>query len=225
MCAALLMRHSFQGEIVRGGAAKISERSIYFPGAAEFPPWPGCFTASAMIGPLLDNVGGHVAENEGSGGLWTKADKDEREWYLSKLEAETSRLLQSESTAAHAITNMLFGVNAGGAVAMLAYVSSDHAQIPHSYAVLTAFVAGLFMALMLAILGYYSTQTKLIRWIEGTASFYSGHTNWRALWSTRDPTRWWLGPGILHALGWLSLLAFILGAGFGIYQVWQLPSP
>lgn len=166
-----------------------------------------------------------MAGNEGSGGNWTKADKEEREWYLSKLEAETARLLQSETSAAHAITNMLFGVNAGGAVAMLAYVSSDHAQIAHPYAVLTAFVLGLFMALMLAILGYYSTQTKLVRWIRGTADFYSGGTTWRALWSTRKPTRWWLDPGILHALGWLSLAAFLLGAGYGICQVWQLPGP
>lgn len=112
-----------------------------------------------------------MAGNEGSGGFWTKADKDEREWYLSKLEAETTRLLQSESTAAHAIVNMLFGVNAGGAVAMLAYVSSDHAQMPHPYAVLIAFVVGLFTALVLAILGYYSTQTKLVRWIGGHYKF------------------------------------------------------
>lgn len=166
-----------------------------------------------------------MAGNEGSGGFWTKADKDEREWYLSKLEAETTRLLQSESTAAHAIVNMLFGVNAGGAVAMLAYVSSDHAQMPHPYAVLIAFVVGLFTALVLAILGYYSTQTKLVRWIGGTTNFYSGDINWRTLWSTRAPTHWWLGAAILQALGWLSLVAFSFGAGYSIYQVWQLPSP
>jgi hypothetical protein len=165
-----------------------------------------------------------MAQDEGSGGLWTKAGKDEREWYLSKIEAESSRLLQNESSAAHAMTNMLFGVNAGGAVAMLAYVSSDHAQILHPYAVLIAFVAGLVLAILLAILGYYSIQTKLLRWNPGTTDFYAGHLKWRALWNTREPTHWWLRPTPLHILGWLSLFAFLYGAGFGICQVWQLPS-
>lgn len=105
-----------------------------------------------------------MAANVGSGGYWTKADKEEREWYLSRIEPEDSRLLQNETTAAQAMTSMLFGVNAGGAVAMLAYVSSDHAQVPHPYTVLIAFVVGLVVALVLAILGYYSTQTMLARW-------------------------------------------------------------
>jgi hypothetical protein len=165
-----------------------------------------------------------MAENAGSGGFWTKADKDEREWYLSKIEAESSRQSQNESSAARAVTNMLFGVNAGGAVAMLAYVSSDHAQIPHPYTVLVAFVVGLVLAILLAVLGYYSIQTNLLRWIYRANNFYTGEVNWRALWDTRKLTRWWLGPTILHTLGWLSLFAFFFGAGFGIWQVWQLPS-
>lgn len=164
-----------------------------------------------------------MAANVGSGGYWTKADKEEREWYLSRIEPEDSRLLQNETTAAQAMTSMLFGVNAGGAVAMLAYVSSDHAQVPHPYTVLIAFVVGLVVALVLAILGYYSTQTMLARWTGGTAKFYVGDINWRALWDTKAPSHWWLHPGILHALGWLALFSFLFGAGFGIYQVWQLP--
>lgn len=107
---------------------------------------------------------------------------------------------------------------------MLAYVSSDHAQIAHPYGVLIIFVAGLFMALLFAVLGYYSIHTRLRRWTGSTAAFYSGGINWRTFQDERDPHLWCLHPAILHALLWLSLCAFIFGAGYGICQVWQLPN-
>ncbi|MDP1605137.1 MAG: hypothetical protein Q8L93_00570 [Rhodocyclaceae bacterium] len=162
------------------------------------------------------------SENK-TGGSFLSAGCDERDWYLARIDLETNRLMQNVASQAHTAITLVSGANAGGAVALLAYIaqlSADASQaktIHHSTIVLTLFVAGFFFALLLAVCVYYFSAFRLREWNHSVGTFYRGDTQWRGLWDGRS--KMWAAVWLPHILGWLSLLFFLGGAGLGLTEM------
>lgn len=144
------------------------------------------------------------------------AGLEAKKWYLGRIEPESDRLLQNEVSSGQMVISLLAGANAGGSVAMLAYISSPTRNIiPHSTGVLALFLAGFVLALLLAAFAYYLNLFRLDRWNSRLAAFYRGDTSWRGLWADRQ-VRW---ARLTELLGWLSFFCFAGGAGLGIVEI------
>lgn len=170
-----------------------------------------------MFRPTRPNV---HSKSKTAAGNYAAACKDERDWYLARIEPETSRHMTNETSQAHMVITLLAGANAGGAVAVLAYIaqltSSSMQMIPNARGVLAGYAAGFIAALFLAILTYYASLRRLTRWTNRVSSFYSGGCLWRDLWNNMTP---WYGRWPLHVLGWASFLCFVDASWVGIAQM------
>lgn len=144
------------------------------------------------------------------------AGPEAKKWYLGRIEPQSDRLLQNEVSSGQMVISLLAGANAGGSVAMLAYISSPGRDpIPHSTGVLALFLVGFVVALLLAAYAYYLNLFRLVRWNSRLASFYRGDTSWRGLWADRH-VPW---ARLTEVLGWLSFIFFAAGAGLGIVEI------
>ena len=65
-----------------------------------------------------------MAEEQKPQGHYPNASDHEKNWYLARIEPETSRLLQDASSWLQKIATILYSANAGGAVAILAYIEA-----------------------------------------------------------------------------------------------------
>lgn len=176
---------------------------------------------------------GSVGKEEGvqpkpNNGYFPSAQKDERDWYVARIEPEASRLMQNEVSQAHLIITLLSGANAGGAIAVLAYMAQLAEKpakfIPHSTWVLTLFGTGFILSLFLAVNVYYASLYRLREWSRNTGAFYRGEILWRALWESRKERWYWSRLPYLFA--WASLICFLVGAGWGLRDMLlAVPSP
>lgn len=160
-----------------------------------------------------------MTENQKHPGYFPDAEMAEREWYLAKIEPQSDRLLQNEITSSHAVLTILTGANAGGAVAVLAYIGQAGLGklIPHATEVLALFIFGFMAAMFLALCLFYLAHFRVLSWVRGVSEFYDGNLSWRELWSSRRTFVGW--RWVPHVMGWLSVVLFIAGATWGIMEM------
>lgn len=160
-----------------------------------------------------------MTENQKRPGYFPDVEMAEREWYLAKIEPQSDRLLQNEITSTHAVLTILAGANAGGAVAVLAYISQAGLDklIPHATEVLALFVFGFVAAMFLALCLFYLAHFRVLSWTRNVSEFYDGNLSWRGLWTSRRAFVVW--SWVPHVMGWLSVVLFIAGATWGIMEM------
>ncbi len=156
-------------------------------------------------------------------GHFPTASPEEREWYMAQIEPVTNRWMQNEVSQAHMVVTLISGANAGGAVAILAYISQLAAAgkaaktIANPELILLGYVLGFVAALLLAICIYYASLRRLNIWTSGVGAFYKGDRLWPGLWAKQSPA--WYGGKFLHVLGWVSLGCFLAASAIGITQM------
>lgn len=156
-------------------------------------------------------------------GHFPTASPEEREWYMAQIEPVSNRWMQNEASQAHMVVTLISGANAGGAVAILAYISQLAAAgkaaktIANPELILLGYVLGFVAALLLAICIYYASLRRLNNWTSGVGAFYKGNRLWPGLWAKQSPA--WYGGKFLHVLGWASLGCFLAASALGITQM------
>lgn len=152
-------------------------------------------------------------------GHFPTASETERNFYLSLIEPVTNRWMQNEVSQAHMVITMVSGANAGGAVAILAYIAQGSATtgIASPVLILVGYLLGFIASLLCAIGVYYASRRRVNMWAASVGEFYKGQRLWGGLWE--NPGHAWYGGPVLDALAWLSLVFFIGASAVGIAQM------
>lgn len=161
-------------------------------------------------------------KNNHAAGYYPTASREEQDWYRAQIEPATSRWMQNEVSQAHMVVTLIAGANAGGAVAILAYIGQPAPAgvvraIANPDLLLLGYVCGFVTALLLAVCIYYASLRRLTIWLGRVSLFYSGKHSWRDVWAKQKPA--WYGGNVLHILAWSSLLFFLAASGLGITQM------
>lgn len=161
-------------------------------------------------------------KNNHAAGYYPTAGREEQDWYRAQIEPSTSLWMQNEVSQAHMVVTLIAGANAGGAVAILAYIGQPAPvgavrAIANPDLLLLGYVFGFVTALLLAVCIYYSSLRRLTIWLGRVSLFYNGKCSWRDMWAKQSPA--WYGGKMLHALAWSSLLFFLAASGLGITQM------
>lgn len=118
----------------------------------------------------------------------------------------------------------LLTVNGGAVAGMLAFIGAvtEVRNAPSAIWALSFFVGGLVLSGFARAYALHYMEWLMKAWRTDYGTYLSGHISWQEL-NTRDSSRAnrWEWPAT--ALGYASFLAFLIGLGFAIRLLTQLP--
>jgi hypothetical protein len=114
------------------------------------------------------------------------------------------------------VTNYLFVLNTGALLASLTYIVSKGVS-EGVQASIWLFSIGIVFILIHAALDYYLTEISFSTYRKDVNQLYQSTLDWEVFIernANRPPCDW-----LLHMLGWLGGIAFLIGLFLGLYQI------
>ena len=126
-----------------------------------------------------------------------------------------------EKECAEIAIKYLLLTNSGGAVTVLSFMGASEKARGScgAIAALACFVAGVVLVGIFNVIRYYKTANLFKEWRLGSESYFEGKTDWKTL--TDDDNKRSYKNWSLHIVGNLSFVAFVVGAIFGMINLFK----
>ncbi len=144
-------------------------------------------------------------------------DDSAKHYIAKKIDEQSHQLLQLRNNTLSRINNYLFTINGGGLLASLTYVAAKE-NAGGFYLTICFFALGLLCAVLHAAIDYYGVEFFLPKYSSDVTKFYSNKIEWEDLVANIEKRAKIINP-ILHPIGWLSGLAFLVALYSGFSQL------
>ena len=140
----------------------------------------------------------------------------EKFFAFSRIDEQTKRLSAEALSSIEAAINYLFLTHAGGAVAILSFLSSSDAKRPTGPLIaLALFSVGLILVGVIKAFRVHYFDGRSISWLEGAGLYFKNEIDWSELnrryaEAAREP-RW---P---YYVGYFSFACLVIGAAIGFF--------
>src|ERR1035437_606283 len=111
--------------------------------------------------------------------------------------------------------------NSGGAVTVLSFMGASEKARASTGAIiaLACFAVGIVLVGIFNIIRYYKVASLFREWRRESENYFEGKTDWKAL--TDDDNKRSYKNYSLHIVGNLSFVAFVVGAIFGMINLFK----
>jgi hypothetical protein len=144
-------------------------------------------------------------------------DEAERRAKSKYIEELWSGWRQARETTLARINNYLFTLNTGALLASLTYVAAKENSADINFSI-WVFSIGILCSVLHAAIDYYSVEKYFTNYRTDVKSLYDNEMEWEDF-ITKSSKRRKLLDWLLHSIGWVSGISFIVALINGIIQL------